>query len=265
MLNLSRIAKSEIKSIESYAYKTTDKFISLNEEKFAENGIFIKEGLFKNEVKELDQLKSKVLNIVESHCDDEYYETEEYRYQQGLRELRKYSHLANYKKPIIMKRSGADEGMIDIFNIDRLIQNKNIINQIIKTLKTFECVSDYNLQSVNMYINKGITSTRCFHLDTNNEKLKGFIYLTPVETLDDGPYSYIIGSHRSLDLLSLNNKIFGRNKHKFDVPVVPTDQAVACTGSAGTLVVSDQKGVHRGHPQSSDFNSRILLAFNLVK
>ena len=265
MLNLSRVAKSEIKSIESYAYKTTDKFVSLDEEKFNENGIFIKEGLFENEVNDLDRLKSKVLNIVESHCEVEYYETEEYRYQEGLRELRKYSQLANYNKPIIMKRSGADEGMIDIFNVDQLIQNKHIINTVVKTLKTFECVRDYTLQSVNMYINQGITSTRCFHLDTKNEKLKGFIYLTPVTTLDDGPYSYVVGSHRSLELLSLNNKIFGRNKHKLDVPVVPTDLAVACTGSAGTLVVSDQRGVHRGHPQSSDFNSRILLAFNLVK
>ena len=265
MLNLHKIAKSDIKSIESYAIQTADQFTNLTEDNFHSNGLFVIDGLFAKEVKQVDELSNRIFNIIDAHKEAEYYEGEEYRYQEGLRDLRKYSQLANYQKPIIMKRTGADDGMIDVFNVDKFMKKPSFINHVIKTLKCFKCLNDYTLQSINMYINRGITSTRCFHLDTKKEKLKGFIYLSPVNSLDDGPYSYIIGSHKSLDLLSLNNKFFGKNKHKLDVPIVPTDKAVACTGSAGTLVVSDQKGVHRGHPQKSELNNRMLLAFNLVK
>ena len=171
----------------------------------------------------------------------------------------------NKHKCILVEKRGArgfDNGMYDITypvyhdgdvvthaftdmtNID------NSISEILLKLSNYY-KSQYYLESLKIYVNDSIQNTRDFHRDTtknsqNNGKIKAFIFLTDIKDIHDGPYSYIEGTHKDYEL-----KEHDGQKKTF-------------LGNAGTLVISNQNGLHRGMPQSTG-RSRTMLVLHLFK
>lgn len=118
---------------------------------------------------------------------------------------------------------------------------------------------------------------RGFHIDSVSPPVyKGFLYLNDVETLGDGPYTVIPGSH-----LHLVRKIFNTTwtwlqllvtapeKRRLadsmgDMRFFYSDQeAVPCLGPAGSLIISNQHIVHKGW-HKHDRRKRFALIFFLV-
>ncbi|MGC0375888.1 phytanoyl-CoA dioxygenase family protein [Streptomyces sp. SAI-229] len=105
------------------------------------------------------------------------------------------------------------------------------------------------------------------HIDTWKKRLKAFLYLEDV-TADNGPMRYLRGSHRGAWRLPSEARIdawyrtddrgFALPEHYYLGCVWPHEagrlsaafgyEDVECTGTAGTLVMFDGRGVHRATP-----------------
>lgn len=195
----------------------------------------------------------------------EVYEDDLALIQKKNKKLKGYSSLANYSKAVIDIRSGADEGMIDIFNIDKLIDDPSCLN-IIKNLKKDKFLVSFlnslpqklKINNINSYVNNGITSTRGFHVDSYSKQIKIFIYLTDVLVFDNGPYTFVKSTHLNTAYRRINQQLSKDLKSENEAPVVPFEDIYPILAPKGSLVVSDQSGFHRGFPQTANGNRRVL-------
>jgi hypothetical protein len=173
-----------------------------------------------------------------------------------------YSELANWGGAVANKRTGRDDGMIDVFNIDERLPEvssfktdskvNNIINKATSTV--------YSPDNVNVYWNQSVTATRDFHADTYSGKFKSFVYLTDVLDRAYGPFSYVKSSHQpslaKRKVSSIVNKI--KDKPSTDAVFYDDEDVTYCTAPKGTLIIANQEGYHRGHPQDEG-KERMLM------
>ena len=216
----------------------------------------------RNSALRLGQESQKIIdNYVEalSGSGQASYEDNEALVQLGPVRLKGYRQLVDYKKAVVHTRVGQDKGMVDVFNINRLLSSE--FSNLLKESFSQELLSDVfheadigNLQdsNLNVYLNRGVSKTRGFHIDSPKEQLKSFIYLTDVESLELGPYSYSLGSHCCDESIGMNRAFSSATNAGTESPLVKLSSIVPVLGRAGTLVISDQRGIHRGLPQDSD-------------
>ena len=150
--------------------------------------------------------------------------------------------------------------MIDIFNVDRLLGKSGYIirkiffkDWLINLLHKFN--KPINPKNLNLYINHSITKTRGFHIDSNYRSIKGFVYLSDVNSLEDGPYCYVRGTHIDTLFKKVNNSVIGLKEAPFVNPL----KIVPVLGKKGTLILSDQSGIHRGIPQKQGSVRELLV------
>lgn len=181
------------------------------------------------------------------------------------------SELIGDGSPIANVRQGTDQGMIDFYNIDNYYPEAARLKQLIlerglKELLESVAGKSLYLKSMNAYVNLGVTETRGFHVDAFGvTQMKAFVYLTDVEQLDDGPYCYVLGSHKDKSLQRVNHfasKSLGLKST--DLVFFDYEKAYPIFGKAGTLIVSDQSGAHRGFPQGLE-GARALAVFNFFQ
>jgi hypothetical protein len=173
-----------------------------------------------------------------------------------------YSELANWGSAVANKRTGRDDGMIDVFNVDEKLpevgsfKSDPLVNNIINKAASVT----YSPDNVNVYWNRSVTTTRDFHADTYSGKFKSFVYLTNVPDRTYGPFSYIKGSHESSlakrKVSSVMNKI--KDKPSTDAVFYDEENELHCTAPKGTLIIADQTGYHRGHRQKQG-RERMLM------
>lgn len=232
-----------------------------------EEGIFIVPNFLPKTFKEslVKETKKTFLDIDELIDSFQgYHEDENLAIQKEDIRFKSYSKLANYKKPVVCVRQGQDQGMIDVFNYDKLPKlnelniknhfNESGLNGILNKYNNKEL----SLSLVNMYINRGITQTRGFHIDGLSNTLKAFVYLSDVESLSDGPYCFCKGTHLPGAFRKTNQALSLKAPNKTESPLVPVDSIIPVLAKSGSLVVSNQTGIHRGIPQR-DTAERLLL------
>ncbi len=109
-------------------------------------------------------------------------------------------------------------------------------------------------------------NTRYYHVDSFIKEAKAFMYLDDVDE-GKGPFTYLRGSHRS-HFTRLKKQILGNEEgaatsfHPDDVKS-QLDSEVQMTGPAGTLIITDVRGLHRGSPQRD--GDRSVLVNYLVR
>lgn len=193
-------------------------------------------------------------------------ETNKILFQKGKEKLSSYAELSTYPKTVVQVREGQDQGMVDIFNVDfafpeflglRSTYESGFVKEILSAGE--ESVGFKNL---NLYVNSGITKTRGFHVDSYYSQLKAFVYLTDCLSLDDGPYTYVKGSHVESPYRRLNQEISSKLPNKTEAPLLDREKIVPVLGKKGTLVISDQCGFHRGFPQSPG-RDRVIAVMNI--
>ena len=107
-----------------------------------------------------------------------------------------------------------------------------------------------------------------FHFDNWRPLCKAFLYLVDVGE-KNAPFAYLTGSHRQAKWRRPHEIAFdvhghkGRFGHLFPQEVRqlraenPDWEELVCTGSAGTLILADLRGLHRGTPLQE--GRRVLL------
>jgi len=173
-----------------------------------------------------------------------------------------YTELANWGGAVANERRPPDDGMIDVFNIDEAISKCDSfktdpeINEIINIAAS----EQYSPDNVNVYWNRSVTTTRDFHADTYKGKFKSFLYLTDVPQKSYGPFSYVKGSHNPSVLRRKTTKLVNkvRDRQSTDAILCDEDDITYFTAPKGTLIIANQGGYHRGHPQEEGKERMVL-------
>ena len=191
-------------------------------------------------------------------------EDDEIFLQGGEEVVKVYADLAAHPKSIITVRKGADAGMVDVFNIDRLIgEDREALRAPFLQDWLLKLISEKDEtltpDNMNLYLNRGIEKTRGFHADSYRQNLKGFVYLSDVTGLGDGPYCFVRRSHKDGPWRRANKKISELAANKKETPFVDLSMIVPVIAPRGSFVLSDQAGFHRGIPQAPGAERRVLV------
>ena len=182
------------------------------------------------------------------------------------RAVRGYNALVKSVKPVVNFRHGEDDGMMDVFHPENLVPEQR---QLILGCLHEDLVGDLagkafgrklEVSCRNLYVNKGVQNTRFYHCDGKGVKIKSFVYVNDVESLDIGPYCYVKSSHHDRWLRRRNqdfNERHGFNKHEYRLLKGCSALPVFCR--AGDMVVSAQHGAHRGYPQEASAARTVLV------
>ena len=238
-----------------------------------EYGIVIIENAFSendstNVTEKFETVKNEVYLAKEKKTD---IETTQFYVDVENMKFKTYKDKSDFDKTLFDIRSGADEGMIDVFNYDYLDEeNGKKLRTIFESnlvLKLIESASGkrYSPKNLNLYYNQNIVETRGFHVDSYSRgQMKAFIYLTDVVDNSYGPYSYVLKSHNDAELEKFNKSMgFIGKRAKTDAYFLDTSNAFPILGKRGTLVISDQGGIHRGHPQEEG-KQRMVAVLNYI-
>lgn len=232
-----------------------------------EHGIIVIPGFVPDEAMQhlqriVDEIKARAASFIDSGAPAS--EDDRVLLQNGEAFLSGYHQLSNHKKAVVQVRRGQDDGMIDIFNVDKwfneaghilrpFFESSDVLNVFCFGAERVEA------KNLNFYINGDIRKTRGFHVDSYGKQLKGFVYLTDVSSLDDGPYTYVKGSHIDSAFRRINQQISSVLPNKTESPVVPLGDVIPVLAPKGALVISDQGGVHRGFPQAEGHKRAIAV------
>lgn len=229
-------------------------------------GIFIIPEFYNEQVlSEIESLNISLLSeinaIYQKH--PTFHQTDKFVVQGEERKYKSYKELSKSKLPIVSIRQGQDKGMIDIFNYD-LIKEVSFLKlrDLKNTKKLNQFMNEFinlTLENINLYINKGVTKTRGFHYDDFKNTIKAFVYLRDVEKLKDGPYCFVKSSHKPDFVRKINQSITNQFKIKTEAPVVSVLDIIPVLAPKGSLVVSNQTGIHRGIPQNMNGYREVIV------
>ncbi len=110
-------------------------------------------------------------------------------------------------------------------------------------------------------------NTRYYHVDAFLREFKSFVYLDDVDD-GNGPFAYLPGTHRK-HFTRLKKQVLGNDEGESPTSFYPEDlgdlleSEVQVTGPAGTMILSDVRGLHRGTPQAE--RSRSVLVNYILK
>lgn len=231
------------------------------------NGIAVVPGFVPPEVmQELQPYVNKIRDRLDSfmEADESVLEDDALLLQKGLVRLSSYQKMASYEKAVVNVRKGQDEGMIDIFNVDKWLGEVGLMlrpffesDDLLDVLGLG--VGRAKAKNLNLYFNNSVTRTRGFHVDSYARQLKGFVYLSDVLSLASGPYTYVKGSHVDSAFRRINKKISSDLPSKTESPIVSLEDIVPVLAGKGALVISDQGGAHRGFPQTAEQRRTIAV------
>lgn len=243
----------------------TEQGIELAADVLKESGIVVVPRYLSDEL--LNELNGDIDRLVDEYLGAStsgVFEDDYVLVQKGNDKIGGYSNLARYPKTIMQVREGQDQGMIDIFNVDYrfptsfgVLKNMLSADNIVRVIRGQE--GGVHAGNLNCYINRGISRTRGFHVDSYLRRLKAFVYLTDVESLDCGPYTYVRASHVSSCFRAVNKTISGELPYPTETPIVPQNFIIPVLAKAGSLVISDQAGFHRGFPQAQDCSRKVAV------
>ncbi len=194
-----------------------------------------------------------------------FYEDDSLVVQSKEVRLKTYSDFVNYGKPVACVRQDEDFGMVDVFNYDKLSDIASLnLKEIAENDGLMSIISNretpLSLSNINLYFNKGTKSRGGFHYDDFRNNLKAFIYTLDATDLSYGPYCYVKGTHMDGPYRKLNKLISANYAHNdTEAPLVPVKSIIPILAKSGTMVVTDQSGIHRGLPQGEDAERALMV------
>jgi hypothetical protein len=161
-----------------------------------------------------------------------------------------------------------DHGVRRIYHIERLVEELRDVRFdpfVLDIASAYYGLSFHSGMLMFQHNLQTNENTRSYHVDAFSKEFKAFIYLDDVDE-GNGPFSYIPRTHR--DRVRLMRKIIsGRGDHApTGFPpeelgaLADTEQRIC--GPAGTMILADVRGLHRGTPQVE--RSRSVLVNYIV-
>lgn len=140
------------------------------------------------------------------------------------------------------------------------------ISRIVTGYERTDAITGFTLAAKLVYRENNPGSGGGWHRDrADRRQIKAIMYLSDV-TEDLGPFQYIEGSHRRAQILkTLAVEGFEHNQTRFtdeqaeSVIAKAPEKLHTLLGRAGTLVLVDTRGIHRGMPMRKDAGNRYAL------
>lgn len=207
----------------------------------------------------VDELRKQIESFLESK-DNNFFKEDDFE----------YNDLVSRNETTIIKRIGLngkifDKGMIDIFHPEKKFPIISIENLKLTEINDHLIGLGYVFKNFNVYVNSGVTNTRPAHYD-GEKQVKVFVYLTNVQKVCDGPYSYLPYSNKFNLLLKIIYMLRGKLTRNYNYA---KDFSILHPflkkyfGNKGTVIISDQEGIHRGTPQNKS-GYRMVLVLNYL-
>ena len=149
------------------------------------------------------------------------------------------------------------QGIIYRYKPEILIQNPLIQNLMVDTsiLSVAQAYigSSLILDSINMWWSNAFkkypdsNAAQLYHFDMDRIRwIKFFIYLTDVNT-NNGPHCFIAKSHKIKGIPdSVLSRGYARISDNDIKSIYPPERVIEFTGSAGTIIAEDTRGLHKG-------------------
>jgi len=162
-----------------------------------------------------------------------------------------------------------DEGVRRLYHVEREIPELAELRRDPSIMRIVEGYYGFPMYSgvlVFQHNTQSNANTRYYHVDIFAKEFKSFLYLDDVDP-GNGPFAYLRGTHKS-HFRRLKKQVLG-NKEGAETSFYESDlgqlleQEVAITGQAGTLILADVRGFHRGTPQTE--RSRSVLVNYLYR
>ena len=163
--------------------------------------------------------------------------------------LNSYNKIQYYYLPVIDNRGTHnrknDVGMIDLYNVDKLIPSifKIIDIELIITILNKISKTKWKLLRTNIQICSNVMNPTSFHFESTDKCIKYTIYLSDIIDDEYGPPVYIENTH-----ITKNN--------------FKNDDIKKFHGNKGDVLISFQNGIHRKLPQNNKTVG--FLVFNFI-
>ncbi len=157
-----------------------------------------------------------------------------------------------------------DEGVRRIYHAERLVAELKAFRNdpfIFRAATTYYGVPFYSGVLTYQHNTRSNANTRYYHVDWFGKQFKAFLYLDDVDK-GNGPFTYLLGTHRSY-FIRLKKQIVGNTEgtptsfYENDLKSVLKHEVQIC-GPAGTLILADVRGIHRGSPQVNRSRSALV-------
>jgi hypothetical protein len=163
---------------------------------------------------------------------------------------------------VLLRVMGADDFVPET---DRFFQDP-VIQSVAQAATAPRAVS-YRRELEVRFAKEKMNIADLFHFDNWRPIIKAFLYLTDVGERN-APFAYLVGSHKRAPWRRRHEITFdvdgprGRNGYFFPQEVSALSEEhrwreQICTGGAGTLILADLRGLHRGTPLKE--GRRVLL------
>ena len=202
-----------------------------------------------------DEEKSAVknLNTLGYHIISNFCSTE--KCEAIIEEIDKFHKI--YKDKLSIDNTASDHRLFGIDRISPLIdefsfQKNTFINNVTRAAYQTNNISSFVMTAHLIPKPENLGSGGGWHRDrAESREIKVMLYLNDVSE-KNGPYQYYKGSHLPKSILSgIIDLGFNQNQYRYTQKEVDRiDQRLLRTidGKAGTLVLSDARGLHRGKP-----------------
>jgi hypothetical protein len=155
-----------------------------------------------------------------------------------------------------------DEGVRRFYHVDKevgeLTEYRND-PMIMRVVEAYYGRPFYSAALVFQHNTKSNANTRYHHVDAFSKEFKSFLYLDDVDE-GNGPFAYIPRTQRSHARRILKQLRQGSGATGFTDEELKSviGNEVRLTGAAGTLILADVRGFHRGTPQLDRSRSVIV-------
>ncbi len=253
---------------------TFEETVTIKKKLLEEGVVLIKNTYFKNNVElfnniDKDYCSQRSINIPNSYS--YYYEdlvSLALANSQSVIEHRGFPVVSRLKKRTT--NHSADKGISDVFFAKYILSKtqNNIIENTIRPLDRIMAELGYKRSSyINIYLYDSVYTPRCFHSDYMLDRYKVFLYLDTILDIKDGPYAYLVSSHRYF--FSLLQKItrfilkpvFGNNLGygTWDGLLFDSKLMTPIFLESGDIVITNNRGIHGDFPAARPFKRRVIV------
>jgi hypothetical protein len=157
-----------------------------------------------------------------------------------------------------------DNGIRRIYHVERLVEELKEFRYdpfVSRIAAAYYSAPIFSGVLVYQYIAQFNANARYYHIYGFSKQCKAFLYLEDVDE-GNGPFTYLRASHHS-QWVRLRKQLFGNGERSptgfddRDIKALLKDE-VKVSGPAGTLIVADVRGLHRGSPQVSRSRSVLM-------
>lgn len=175
--------------------------------------------------------------------EDRYYVNNNYSI------LNSFNKIQYYRVPVFNvggnKDTVTNKGLIEVYNPERIMTfiNSSIDVNLLKVILKRLTGINWKMSRMNLKFSNGVVQPEKVHQDDQETCLKCCIYLSNVETNNQGSQIFIEGSHRDQEA------IHNRKNLKF------------FTGSKGDILISFQNGYHGRNPNPGMITAYLVINF----